>query len=741
MPSSHAIVPAALTYGAHGALQVGVLLCVALAALWLARRAYTETEPALTRWPRLLLTLLRAGTLLAVVWMLAEPVLHRESVRQQEPTLLLLVDDSASMQVRSEDGSTRWERAKSLRREAALALRGRREEHRVLWGEGSRRLGRSAASEGPEREAIAEGTDLSALVLSAAQKHLEDHLVGVLLLSDGTATSTRSVSLAGLDLPVWTLAVGDSTGPTDLRLDRVRHPRAVQRGDRVVVDAEVVVDAADAGRSAVVLEREGVAVDSLEVSWPPGGGRLPLQFVVTADSVGLSRGRIVVRGVDGEAITRNNVAQIGFDVSQERLRVVHAQQRPSWDFRFLAQAVNSDPRFEFVGLYNGSDGLHLAGTDSNVSWPLSAEDAREVDLWSAGSLGDLDWMLASDPQILESVRAGAGLLVLAGPGTGRPAVGDRARALLPIQPQARAFWRRGEVRAEITPRGRSHPVFLLPPALGEIDDALLRLPPLSAYVQPVAVPDDAEVLLRGRAGRTAEPILAVREEGKGRVAAFTGAPLWSWAFWRLGEDSGDAVHQAWLQNLLAYLAEGGERSRLRVFLPAPVVAQGEEALVEAVALDARLRPDHEADVWLEWQLRDESEAVRRARMDIDSASPGGRSLPLPALPAGDYRMRAVLESGTGSVESAWQPLTVDPYSVEFRSPGVDHAALAELARRTGGRSLTPDEIAAWAAEVPLEARQTLLTGRLDLWASGWTLLVLLSLLAAEWSLRKRWGLL
>ena len=87
------------------------------------------------------------------------------------------------------------------------------------------------------------------------------------------------------------------------------------------------------------------------------------------------------KNVNPSTIARNNVAQIGFDVSQERLRVVHAQARPSWDFRFLARTVNSDPRFEFVGLYNGPDGLRLAGTDSNVSWPLAAEDAREVDLW------------------------------------------------------------------------------------------------------------------------------------------------------------------------------------------------------------------------------------------------------------------------------------------------------------------------------------------------------------------------
>ena len=118
-----------------------------------------------------------------------------------------------------------------------------------------------------------------------------------------------------------------------------------------------------------------------------------------------------------------------------------------------------------------------------------------------------------------------------------------------------------------------------------------------------------------------------------------------------------------------------------------------------------------------------------------------RATALPALPPDTYSLRVAMEDGSGTQRSAWQTLTVDAYSVEFRDPGVDRAALTALSRRTGGALLEADAAVEWAAGHPLPVRETVLAGRLDLWASPWLLLPLLGLLGLEWALRKRWGLI
>ena len=735
--------------GGWGILLLTVLLA---GAVFVAFRAYRDTEPSLEPGPRRLLTGLRLLVLVLLVAMIAEPVLHRSRTVVTPPGVVVLVDDSESMSIANADGSTRAERAAAIASAVVDRLSERREEPRVWIERGSRRVessieqGRGVAVQ-PIDDTARDGTDVAGLVLSSVQRHIEDNLVAVVLISDGRSTTDRSPGLAGLDVPVWAVAVGDSAGPLDLRLDRVRYPTYVNQGDEVLVEAEVVADASTPGATRVRLLREGRVVESTEVSWPRDGGRAPVRFVVGADSLGVQRYEVEIERGSGEIVDRNNRIQVGFEVGKDRLRVLYVERSPSWNAHFLARHAARDRRVEWIGVHGAEDGLRIAGTDSTLRWPMEPELLRDIDLFVAGTLEDASFLLTDDTGVEASVRAGAGLLVLAGDGASVSMLPAGSVDLLPLRPTLRSRWTSGEIRPEITAAGQTHPVLALGAELGDTDEWLGRVPPLRAALIPVELSPDADVLLRGVATRFSGPLLAVRTEGEGRVASFVGAPLWSWSFWRLGEVESEPFFRAWVGNLVAYLAEGGDRDRLRLQLPGPVVAQGDDVELRAVALDVRLRPDEASDVWLEWtvdvvdSLGAEMDVAGRMRMRGDPRTPGGRRLELPALPPGDYAVRVAVEDDGSTLVSAWQPLTVDPYSVEYRDPAVDRGALAALSRRTGGQTLEDVEAAAWAASVPLPDRQTVLAGRLDLWASPWLLLPLLGLLALEWALRKRWGLI
>ena len=751
---------AALALGVHGALGVFVLLGLASGAVWLAFRAYRDTEPSLDSGPRVLLTGLRALVLLLLLAMLAEPVWHRERTVVADPSVLLLVDDSASMQIRGAEGLTRAERARQLRERLADSFEARAERPRVFLAEGSRRLESSTeiGVDAPETDVSedgddGDGTDLAGLVLSAGQRHLEDNLAAIVLLSDGRSTTTRAPSLAGFDVPVFAVAVGDTAGPLDLRLDRVRYPAYVHRGDRVVIDAELVVDAAEAGSTwARLRDEDGAVSDSTRLRWPEGGGRVPLQFVVDADSLGVRQYELSVRDGGAEAVLRNNAVRIGFEVGKDRLQVFYLESNPSWNAHFLARLASRDRRLQWNGVYRADDGFRLAGTDSVLNWPPDEDFQRDVDLWIAGSLQDLQLLTSPGLEVERHVRAGAGLLVLAGDGGIPGRVGTEALELIPLRPQPRSRWIPGEIRAAVTPAGRGHPVLAVGSEEGDLEDLLGEVPPLRAALLPLDVAPDADVLLQGRGARSVVPLLAVREEGEGTVAAWTGAPLWSWSFWRLGDNDAEPVYRALIGNLVATLAEGGDRERLRLQLPGPVVAQGEDAVARAVLLDVRMRPEEAQDVWLEWARAEdvadtsggatrEDAVLGRVLMRTDPRTPGGRRTAVPALPPGEYRVRVSSEGRGERLVSDWQPLTVDPYSVEFRNPGVDRASLASLANRTGGRLLRAERLDDWTGSVGLEEERRVLEGRLDLWASPWLLLPLLGALALEWILRKRWGLI
>lgn len=730
-----------------GLLLTGLLV----AALVVAFLAYRNTQPELSPARRGLLTALRAAVLVLLVAMLAEPVLLQRKEVRVPPGILLLVDNSGSMAIRSSDGTRRIDQARLLRDRAKAPLQELEGTHRAWVGEGARRLVTSRPADEAEAgdpRALAEGTDLPALLLSAAQRHLEDNLAAILLFSDGVSTTRTSPSLAGLDVPVFPVAVGDTVGPADVRLDRVRYPPLVYRGERVEIQAEVVAHGTRQGQTWSVLSRDGSPVDSTLVNWPDGGGRVTVRFEIAADSLGLNRLAVGAVPLQGETLRENNQVQIGIEVRKERLRITFVQSRPTWNYHFLARHAARDTRFAFTGVHRAETGWRIADSDSSWVPPETAAETRDVDLWIVGSLEDLRVFGAGE--VLDAtISAGAGLLVLAGEPVRRslPRLEPRLAELLPQRPQSGSSWQLARFRARPTVLGHGHPILAFPPALGDPTEGLLQMPPLWGTLSQAPLAPDADVILEAESTRDRVPLLTVRAHGQGRVALWGGSPLWSWSFWRLGSaDENEQIFDTLVGNLLYFLAEGGDRTRLRLHLPQTVLAQGQDALLRATVLDQRLQPDDLQDVWLEWApthlgAADSTvEATGRARMQPDPAAPGGRVLPLPPLPAGEYSMRVALEEGDRRLTTPWEPLVVDPYSVEFLQPQVDRGGLRRIAQTTGGAMLSPADLRAWPSRLTLEPRQAVLSGRVDLWDSLTLVLPLLGLLALEWVLRKRWGL-
>jgi len=410
--------------------------------------------------------------------------------------------------------------------------------------------------------------------------------------------------------------------------------------------------------------------------------------------------------------------------------------------------LNADPRFEVQAVYRRELGWSVAGSDSAWTPPRTLEDVAGVDAWIVASLEDLTELSNSAPGLTESVENGAGLFVLFGDARRRslPALTGKALALLPVEIQAGARWVQSRYRVRPTASGRRHPALAFPSELGGAAELLESMPPLWEAVPQLRVRTDAEELLRVQAEELSAPLLTLGPKGRGMVASWSAAPLWTWSFWRLGDTEGQAVFDALIGNLIYFLAEGGDRNRLQLVLPRPVVSQGEDAPLRAVTLDPRMQPDAASDLWLEWRADEGAapdslaEAGARARMDLDPGTPGGRRLALPALPAGRYHFRVALEEEDVRLVSPWQELGVDPYSVEFREPGVDRAALARIARSTGGTTINADELDAWVSSLDLQTEERVSVHRLSLWASLKLFLPLLGLLSLEWLLRRRWGL-
>ena len=78
--------------------------------------------------------------------------------------------------------------------------------------------------------------------------------------------------------------------------------------------------------------------------------------------------------------------------------------------------------------------------------------------------------------------------------------------------------------------------------------------------------------------------------------------------------------------------------------------------------------------------------------------------------------------------------------VEMTDPRLNTAVLSRVAAASGGRMLAAGQTSDLLDALRTNAPSALLAVRKDLWHNGWSLVLIVGLLAAEWGMRRRWGL-
>jgi hypothetical protein len=144
-------------------------------------------------------------------------------------------------------------------------------------------------------------------------------------------------------------------------------------------------------------------------------------------------------------------------------------------------------------------------------------------------------------------------------------------------------------------------------------------------------------------------------------------------------------------------------------------------------------------------------------VEVRIETPTGESLSMPAEPSleepgrfeltyvprdsGAYRVHAVGVGSDGTVfgeaEAGW---THNPLADEFEQLTVRRQWLADLAQRSGGEVIASRSMSDFAESLPTRTAPRMETWSTPLWHRGWVITAIITLLLAEWLLRRRQGL-
>ena len=717
-----------------------LLALCALAAAGLAYWAYRRTVPALSPRRRAVLVGLRWLSLFIVLFLLFEPVLRRVQRDERPPVLAVLVDESQSLGLRGDTTSDVGGGAdvagavrETLRRLPVEDVRG--EVRLFTFSSGARAIEDGRGGLGRALDTLSfrgERTDIARALGDVREALSDQNLRGVLLVSDGQYNTGRNpLYLAErYPVPIHTVVVGDTTARRDVAIRRVTTNEIAYVGTQLPVQVGLrAVDYAGA-RVSVALLRGGEVLQSQTADLAAGATEVPVDLAYEPAEAGLQRLTVAVTRLNGEATYRNNTASFNVRVLESRQRVLLLAAAPGPDVAALHGLLETDPNADVTLRVQKERGAFYGGLFPDS---LDAFDAIVL----AGYPGAV-----ADPaevqRVAEAAAGGTPLLFLLSRQTDLDLLNQSLADVLPVTAE-RVRGGFMEATPQITPAGAQHPI---------LDDleaeaaVLRRLPPLAYNESRWQASPDARVLatVEVRGVPLDDPLLVIRSRGAARSAALLGAGTWRWR--NLPEDL-DQASPFWpnlLSNLLRWVTTREDDRPVRVEPIEETFAGGEPVSFTGQVYDESLEPVEGASVKVEITAPDGA----RYPYSMESVGEGRYVLDAGAFPEGTYAYRATAQRGGTDLGEDRGAFAVGGLTLEFRETRADAPLMRQIAQRSGGDFFAPGDVGAIPVRLAASERFTPVVFEeersVELWRRYAFLIAVIVLLAAEWFLRKRNGM-
>jgi hypothetical protein len=621
--------------------------------------------------------------------------------------------------------------------------------------------------------------------------------------STGPGSLTGAIGAAqAQQVPIYPLRVGSPIPPRDVGIDsvawdgnvfakdimavRVRLqatglptpvPVTVQLLDevrgRVVAAATVEVggeqEPAEADRAARVLggERQGRAEPR---------GSVEVELRTKSTHAGRGRYRVQILPVTGDADADNDTEVFEVWVRDEPARVLYVEQQPRFEYRYLKNALVREGTVRTSVLLLSADAeFAQEGTAPIRRFPETPEELEGYEVVLFGDVDPAgDWLSPAQAQMLVEFvgRRGGGFGLIAGernaPHRFRGTVleklvpvridpdflGGYAETLTaPFVPRVTPEGERSRLfRFDLggplpggrgSEAGETHPIRNPQSAMHNPSSPVSTLPGWYWFARTLGPRPGAEVLLEHptmQGGDGPMPLVVLGRYGAGKTLFHASDDTWRW---RRG--AGELIYDGyWVQvvRTLMPAREPGTDRRLVLRPRKRRYQYGERVDVQVQINDPALLSVVEEPVRLTVHDRDDRPVAQIEAQRLGSASPlfEGSFIP-PGAGTFSFAVEGLPSADPASQPVATASIQVERASLEFRRPEADHAALEHLAAETGGQVVPLERMTEVFADlrdrsvrIPDDVSETL-------WDSKLAFTLFVVLIAAEWILRKVYGMI
>jgi len=618
----------------------------------------------------------------------------------------------------------------------------------------------------------AKGTNLSGSVRQAVEMAGSDRVAAIIVVTDGRnnlgpPAEDLALYLRNKDLRLFTVVVGEAELPRNLRVTSLAGPDRIFRNDPAVFE----VRATGRGYPSATIELlrrypeegdvwEHVAIEPKE--FPAGDEPVTVKFTDRPPKTGLVEYVAAIKEEPGEADLKDNRKTFVTRVVEEKAKVLLVAGAPAYEYYAIKNTLMRDSTITLACYLQSADAsFHQDGNIAIEELPKEEKDLFTYDVLILHdpdpALFPPDWQALVKKFVSDH---GGGLAFIAGNKhtlsllRDTPSGENDISGLLPVvldidradQPGigiGYGGYFSSPWHMVPDPAGLSHPAtrFHSDPRYAR-ELVWDRLPPLYWWFPVLKAKPGAIVLARHDDPREAvepygrRPVLAVHRYGAGRVLFLAADETHRWR-----GTAENVFDRFWVQTT-RFLLEGrlgGVRRRFRVYLDRELVDLGDAVRISAEVFDASFEPSDAESVSV---TVNGPELQQDLKLEPVEGKPGHYAGSFAPPAVGDYELRATAAEFRGEgPEAPSATFRAEEPHREMGDVRADRPLLKDLAARTRGVAAEIYEIGKLGEPqlIPPASERVVTQGRpVPLWDTWTTVIVILSLLCAEWILRKRY---
>ena len=684
---------------------------------------YRFTIPDIPPFKKSVLIILRTLAILILLLVLFEPIITFAKKIIIEPTNLIFVDNSRSILIK--DGTKREEVERNFLNNLKNSNISKSSE---LYLFGSKI--KSVNYDSLNQFNFSEGSTNFSEIFSEVSR-TGRNISSITIVSDGDITdgSNPLFTAEKLNIPVYTVGIGDSSRKNDVELKNVLYNQMIYVGTQTTV-LTTINNKGFAGKTVnVSLYEDSKLEDQKNIQLSPDGTQ-NVSLNYNPQSAGEKKLSVNISTLEGESTKANNKKIFYVNILSNKIKVLLISGAPSTDLTFIKNTLTEDKnlvvnsvtqlsQIRFLENNNRDRLIDSADVMFLIGFPTNAtpdELLRKVQTAIFQNDKPVFFLLSDgiDYQKLRQLQSELPFIAQISGGS-----------IYEIQPDIQVEQKNNPI-IQINSQNIISAWNNLPPVFQP--DGTLIPKPESVIISKVII-NNVPVN---------RPLILTRKLGAKRSIAVLAFNIWRWKL-QASENSPD-IFDSFILNSVKWLNTKDEQKFVTIKTAKKIYSPGENIDFTAQVYDQSYNPVSDAEVNIKIKSGNENFNVT-----MTSLGNGLYEGTLETNKTGDYSFSGTALQNGNKLGTDSGNFNVGEVDIERINPRMNYEFLKSLSTQTGGEFFTYsnyDQLFPILKKITdNSSKEKIETNEVSLWSNEWLMGIAILLFGLEWFLRKRFGML